>query len=869
MTGSGRSGSAVRDAFLGFWIDPAKRNIPLHIIGLYVALGVGWSYLCNVQKLLDNVQEFRRDVLFTIFTAAVLYWMISHGITVVRRKGDALRESDARLAGILATNPCGTIVVDKSGRLAFANAAAANIIGLHVSEMIGSAYDDRNWQITAPEGQPCPDDLLPSRRVLQKGQPIEDVEFAVRRADGQRIVLAVNAVPLRDFAGNLTGMVASFFDVTERKKAHDLMLRKLSLAVEQSPVGIVITGREGKVEYANPAFRRMTGYSREELTAVEGVCPTDTSPEICRQVCAAIAAGTEWRGEFQNRRRNGELYWESASFTPIRNADGEVTNFFWLRQDVSEHRKADEALRESRQKYQVLVETIDDCVWETDEGGAYSYVSPKVSDLLGYEPAEVVGKTPFDLMPEFEARRVSAHFAPIMAARQPLRPFENINVRKDGSYVILETTGAPVFDSDMTFRGYRGVDRDVTARKRAEDALRESEERFRQLFEQNEEPIILFKAGTNEIVDANMAAAGLFGFSREELIGGGPDLFMEPGSRDSVEFQAGSISEKTSLALDRVMMRRRDGERIIVSVRGKSIKLREGKVSFCTFRDITQRIRLEEEAKVRQAQLIHVNRMATLGTIVSGVAHEINNPNNLIMFNAPMVSAAWRDAVPVLEEYSSTNGDFALGGLPFSEMKEIVPKLIGGVSDASTRIKQIVNNLKDFARQGKTRNDDLLDVNEAVRTAVAILNHEILRGTSRFRVEPLDKPLLVRGDSQQIEQVVINLVTNSLHALPNNSCALRVSTSRSADGSMAEVRVEDEGLGMPAEVLTRVTEPFFSTKLDSGGLGLGLFICQSIISDHGGSLSFDSSPGKGTTACVALPLVNDYIEGNPGAALRA
>ena len=136
----------------------------------------------------------------------------------------------------------------------------------------------------------------------------------------------------------------------------------------------------------------------------------------------------------------------------------------------------------------------------------------------------------------------------------------------------------------------------------------------------------------------------------------------------------------TILSIERATHLRSDGERITVSLRGKSICTESGHVVYCSVRDITARIRMEEESKLQQAQLIHANRMTSLGKIVSGVAHEVNNPNNLVMFNASLIHSAWQDAVPVLDAFFRENGDFSLGGLPYSEMKEVVPKMAAGIS---------------------------------------------------------------------------------------------------------------------------------------------------------------------------------------------
>ena len=143
--------------------------------------------------------------------------------------------------------------------------------------------------------------------------------------------------------------------------------------------------------------------------------------------------------------------------------------------------EAKAALRESEERYRTLVETVSDWVWEVDENVVYTFVSPKIRDLLGYEPGEILGKTPFDLMPPDEALRVKEIFIPLAARREPFPAIENANLHKDGHLVVLETSGAPFFDADGTFRGYRGVDREIGARKRAEETIRRNEEHLHQV----------------------------------------------------------------------------------------------------------------------------------------------------------------------------------------------------------------------------------------------------------------------------------------------------------------------------------------------------------------------------------------------------
>ena len=154
-------------------------------------------------------------------------------------------------------------------------------------------------------------------------------------------------------------------------------------------------------------------------------------------------------------------------------------------------------------------------------------------------------------------------------------------------------------------------------------------------------------------------------------------------------------------------------------------------------------------------------------------------------------------------------------------------------------------------------------INDVVRTAVSILNHEIMKGTHRFDLELGEGIPPVSGSSQELEQVVINLVNNALQALPSNGQGITVSTRAVPETGEVEVNVADEGVGMSPEVLERTKEPFFSTRLDSGGLGLGLSICRSIVKDHRGTLAFESGVGKGTLAIVRLPAIVDAV--SPGA----
>jgi signal transduction histidine kinase len=238
------------------------------------------------------------------------------------------------------------------------------------------------------------------------------------------------------------------------------------------------------------------------------------------------------------------------------------------------------------------------------------------------------------------------------------------------------------------------------------------------------------------------------------------------------------------------------------------------------------------------------------------VAHEVNNPNNSIMFNAPIILSAWQDATRILDRHHREPGGFQLAGLPYPDMREAISRMILGISDSSLRIKNIVAVLKGFARQEEDTPHSVIDVNEVVRSVVAILNHEIMKRTHRFRTTFGAEHPTVMGSAAQLEQVLMNLILNSIQSLPDTGRAVEVSTGIEFRAGTVEIRVRDEGTGIPPDVLGKITDPFFTTKHASGGLGLGLSISMAIVEKHGGEMNFRSVVGHGTEAVIALPLAS-------------
>lgn len=269
-------------------------------------------------------------------------------------------------------------------------------------------------------------------------------------------------------------------------------------------------------------------------------------------------------------------------------------------------------------------------------------------------------------------------------------------------------------------------------------------------------------------------------------------------------------------------------------------------------REAEERKRALEELRLHQAKLVQADKMASLGILVSGVAHEINNPNGLVLLNLPILRDVYHDAAELLESRYREEGDFMLGGLPYSRMREEVPHMLEEMTAGATRIKRIVEELKDFARPDVVDRMEPFPLNRVVQAAVRLVEPSLRKATAHFSADYGAGLPPVRGNPLRIEQVVVNLLINACQALPDPGRAIAVATAHDCATGMVVLTIRDEGVGIPADHLSRLTDPFFTTKRETGGTGLGLSISAGIVQEHGGSLSFESSPGAGTTATVRL-----------------
>jgi signal transduction histidine kinase len=269
----------------------------------------------------------------------------------------------------------------------------------------------------------------------------------------------------------------------------------------------------------------------------------------------------------------------------------------------------------------------------------------------------------------------------------------------------------------------------------------------------------------------------------------------------------------------------------------------------------SMRLEFDKEKTQYMAKLIQTNRMTSLGLLVSSMAHEINNPNGAIRLSGEYLEHAWRDMEKLLAELAKNEGDFSIAGSPFSKARNEIASTLGNLARSSTRIERVVQNLRSYSLGNRGETMDNLDVNRIAGNALAIVQAHSQKSDISIVTQFAHSLPRIAGNPFQLEQVFTNLLMNAIQALPpKGSRRVELSTGfNTLDGTVI-VEIRDEGHGIEPEYIPHLCEPFFSTRINSGGSGLGLYISNFIVSEHNGRMEFDSKPGGGCTVTVYLPV---------------
>jgi len=346
--------------------------------------------------------------------------------------------------------------------------------------------------------------------------------------------------PLSNYEGVMTGVSKKIRELQEEserlkniiqeKERTEAELRKLAMAMEQSPTSIVVTDVHGTIEYVNPSFCRITGYSKEEAI---GQTPKilksgAQEPSFYEQLWNTITSGNVWRGDFQNKKKNGELFWEQASISPVKNKTGEISHYVAVKEDVTQRRISEEKLKKSEEQFRGIFESLQNLYYRTDITGVIELVSPSITQLAGYTQDELVGRNVLEVYYDPEERNA---FFNKLKEQGNVQGFEIQLLRKNGEIAYTSVNAHLIFDDDKNPVGVEGTINDITTRKKMEEQIAESEYHFKSIFANVQTGIILIDAKTHIITDVNPAAAAMINASKEDIIGNLCHKFICPAEQ--------------------------------------------------------------------------------------------------------------------------------------------------------------------------------------------------------------------------------------------------------------------------------------------------------------------------------------------------
>ena len=606
--------------------------------------------------------------------------------------------------------------------------------------------------------------------------------------------------------------------------------RKFERLVEDMNDGYFVI-QDFNIAFANARSLEMMGYTRDEVIGKH--VDELLSWEITKKLV-----------ELHKRRLRGEPVPKQYELVMTKKDGTECLVEFGARRidygdrsavsvvmrDITERRKAEEALRESEKHYSALVRSLADAVFKF-KGGVVTWCNDRVEEMYGYTKDELIGRKagfffPHDMNHSKLIEEISDSIKESGFFRGTARA-----ERKDGSVIDVEYTISQISGSDPV--ELVAVARDITERRQAEVALKQSERNYRVLFESTLDGLLVIEAESRMVALANQTAAKIFGFdSAEEGIGIEPFDFVHPEDRDEVV----RIFLEDVLGADlhevhEFRARTKDGREIWMSAVGTKTEYQGKLAGLISIRDITKRKKTEEERQRLEEQLHLAARLAAVGELAAGVAHELNNPLAAIQGYAQFLSAS-----PNLDEKIKRDVE-----IMFREAQ---------------RAGKITQNLLSFARKHKPEKR-LISINEVVEKTLELRAHQMKVNNVELIMQ-LDPDLPeTMADFFQLQQVFLNIVVNAEQAMSGAHGRGRLLVSTKKGGGMTQIIFTDDGPGISEENLKRIFDPFFTTKEIGKGTGLGLSICFGLVQGHGGRIYAKSKLGTGATFIVEIPISID------------
>jgi PAS domain S-box-containing protein len=668
------------------------------------------------------------------------------------------------------------------------------------------------------------------RAAVAARRPFRDIVFKLMRVDGLATWLQITGTPIfeaggfRGYCGIGKTMPAR---VDDARRYRELFEAASDWMWEMDP--------SGRISYISPNFATLYGAPIDSMLGrrLNEIGHVKIEPAMGRKAIDAMHARQPLRDiVYRQKFADGRTRWASLTGIPVHDLAGAFCGYWGVSKDVTAEVEAETALRESEGQFRQVLEASADYYWEQDAEYRYTYVSAGWETLIG-PAAAAIGKRQSDIPGISLDTEMGKMVVAQLKLKQPYREFVFCNTMPDGRIAWFRQSGSPVFDRDGVFRGYRGTGAEITKHVEAEAAARLAQSRLQEAVVHVSQPIVVYDA-EDRLVVFNQA---FFDLHRVAYTGYAR-LVQGVSFREIAEWQLshGFYADNphdAAIDLETLLTRYRTAAE-------HAYHLRDGRWMLAVYRplpggarvglwtDITAFKRAEAEHRALEAQIHHTQRLEALGTLAGGAAHEINNALVPVIALTKLVASKLPEG-----SRERRNLDIVLSG--------------------ALRSRDMVKQILAFSRkEEEERPQGDVDLGAMLHEALALMRATV---PTSIRIDAAIAPTpVITGDAYQLQQVVVNMVTNAAQAIGQVPGSISVSLGPEADGAHLRLSFTDTGCGMDEATVARVFEPFFTTKPVGEGTGLGMAVVHGIIKAHGGRIEVKSTPGQGTRFDVLLPI---------------
>lgn len=744
-----------------------------------------------------------------------------------RKKAEkALYHEKVRLKTYLDIAGVVLVAINKDLTISLINKKGIEIVEYNEDEIIGKSFLE-----FIPERFKAELTSIALRLISGDIERFEHYEGPILTKSGEERLISWHVALLRDDKGSFINALISGEDITERKKAEE-KIRMLANIVESSDDAIISITLEEIITSWNRGAENVYGYSAEEMIGKHSRILFDPLQwEMVDKNVDKIKKGEKIvHYEAKRRRKDGDEIYVSVKLSPIKNSEGVLTGVSIISRDVTERKTAEKALKASERRYRSLYDDNPSMYFTIDSESTILSVNRFGAEELGYTTSELIGQSIISkVFYEKDRKSAAQKLKQCIENYGQIFQWEQRKVRKDGSILWVRETARATKRSDGKIIVFI-VCEDITGRKEAENALLESEERFKILFEYAPDPYFLIDMEGN-FLDGNMAAERLINFKREEIIGKnliGLDIITGDQIPKAFDLLSRNI-KGSSTGPEEFILTKKDGKKVPVEVTGFPIEIMGQKLVLGMARDISERKKAEEKLKETIDELKRSNdELQQFAYITS---HDLQEPLRTIASFTQLIERRYKGQLdPDADEF------------------------IDFVVDAATRMKEMIQGLLDYSRVGTRGGEfNFTNVEEVLKIVLANLHAAISENKAEITH---DKLPTVFADRNQLIQLFQNLISNAIKfKKPNVPPKIHISVRKDEKKGEYIFGIFDNGIGLEPQYRDKIFEVFkrLHAMDEYKGAGIGLAISKRIIERHGGRIWVESELGEGSTFYFTLP----------------